>query len=555
MDLENRIDQGLGRTPADVVIRHVEIFHLTTGERQVGDIAVCGKYIVGVGESYEGRTVIDGSGLTAVPGFIDSHVHVESTLLAPYTYERMVLPHGVTTAICDPHELVNVCGISALQYFLDCASGMCMDLLVGASSCVPATGVEYGGAKVLAADLAPYANHPGIVGLAELMNVPGVLSKDPELLEKLRLFPDRVDGHAPLLGGRELNAYLAAGARNCHETGSPEEAHEKIRKGMQVLIREGSAARNLEALLPLITPELAPFLCFCTDDLSPLDVSTRGHMDGMIARALAAGCDPLAVYRVASWSAACHFGLKDRGLIAPGQLADIVLLSDWKTCRVAKVLKGGKLVDEAVFAARPAEPSAGFALHSVRREPVSAEELEPPVSGAEQWVIGLNPGSLITEKRKMKLPAPDVVRLAVLERYGRGWPAALGHVQGLGLKQGALACSIGHDSHHITVAGTNAADMAMAANELIRNGGGYSVVCNGRLLHSLTLEIGGLLTRMAHEELCAALADLREAARSLGCVGESPFEPLCFLSLPVIPHLRLTSRGLFDVDAFNLIQG
>lgn len=553
MDLGKRIDQGLGRIPADVVIRNVEIYHLTTGERQVGDIAVCGERIVGVGESYAGLAEIDGTGLTAVPGFIDTHVHVESTLLAPYAYERMVVPHGVTTAMCDPHELVNVCGSPALQYFLDCACGMCMDLLVGASSCVPATGLERGGATMPAVALEPFASHPGVYGLAELMNVPGLLAKDPDWLQKIRAFSGRIDGHAPLLGGKELNAYLACGVRNCHETSMLEEAFEKLRKGMQVLIREGSAAQNLEALLPLITLQNAPFLCFCTDDLAPLDVRSRGHIDGMIARAIAAGCDPLAVYRVASWSAARHFGLHDRGLLVPGQLADIVLLSDVEQCRVEKVVKRGRLVDAAAFAARPAAPSADFAMNSVQRALVTPQELDRPGSDDEQWVIGLIHGTLITEKRRLPVSAPDVARLAVLERYGRQWPAALGYVQGLGLKNGALACSVGHDSHHLTVAGTSTEDMALAANVLIESAGGYAVVCGGQVLYHLPLEIGGLMTQTGPEELCSSLEHLRTAAASLGCSGAAAFEALCFLSLPVIPHLRLTSRGLFDVDSFSFV--
>ncbi len=319
--LERRIDQALGRLPADLVVRNARILNLVTGEIQSGDIAVCGSTIVGILDSYRGLEEIDAQGRFAVPGFIDSHVHCESTLVTPGEFDRCVLPHGVTSAICDPHEICNVLGLAGLQYFLDSALNTAIDLRVQLSSCVPATELETSGARLTAADLIPHRHHPKVIGLAEFMNVPGVLNKDPECMEKLAAFHGQhIDGHAPLLSGHALNAYLSCGIRNCHETTNLAEGREKLTKGMQVLIREGSVSKDLAALVPLITEFASPFLGLCTDDRNPLDIHEEGHLDYLVRRAIGLGAPVAAVYRTASWSAARGFGLTDRGLIAPGYL-------------------------------------------------------------------------------------------------------------------------------------------------------------------------------------------------------------------------------------------
>ncbi|MGH7154315.1 MAG: amidohydrolase family protein, partial [Acetobacteraceae bacterium] len=345
--------QALAREPADLVIRNARVLDLVTGALLPGDIAITGETIVGTGETYRGTQEIDAAGRVAVPGFIDSHVHCESTLVVPAEFDRCVLPRGTTTAICDPHEICNVLGRQGLEYFLDSALAAVMDLRVQLSSCVPATSLETSGARLGVEDLIPYRHHKQVIGLAEFMNVPGVLNKDPECLDKLAAFAGQhIDGHAPLLSGRSLNAYLACGVRNCHETTNLAEGREKLSKGMQVLIREGTVSKDLNALAPLIGDFTSPFIGFCTDDRNPLDIDEEGHLDHLVRRAIALGAPVAAVYRAASWSAARGFGLRDRGLIAPGYLADILLLDDLETCAVGLVLRRGCVVTADSFAAR-----------------------------------------------------------------------------------------------------------------------------------------------------------------------------------------------------------
>ena len=340
-DLKRRIDQARGAGAADLVVKNVRMLDIVTGEIARTDIAICGDLIVGTYDNdYRGVREIDGSRHFAVPGFIDTHVHPESTLVLPDQFDRLLLSRGTTTAIADPHEIANVLGVAGLQYFIEAAAGLAMDLRINLASCVPATPLETSGARLDAAALVALREHPQVLGLAEFMNFPGVLAKVDEVLDKLVAFQDgHIDGHAPLLLGRDLNAYLSCGIRNCHESTSLVEAHEKMRKGMQVLIRDGSVTKDVHALAPLIDIAHSPFLCFCTDDRTPLHIVEHGHLDYLIRTAIAAGRPTHAVYRAATWSAAHHFGLKDRGIIAPGRLADIVLLDDLDTCTVAKVIR------------------------------------------------------------------------------------------------------------------------------------------------------------------------------------------------------------------------
>lgn len=562
--LDRRIDQALSREPADLVIRNVEWLSIPTGKIHHGDIAVCGDTIVGTGSGYEGRVEIDGTGLTAVPGFVDAHFHLESSMVTPYEFERCVLPHGTTTAVCDPHEMANVCGAGVIEYFLACAGNMVMDLRVKLSSCVPATAMETSGAVLNADDIVPFKNHPKALGLAEMMNFPGVWSHDPGVMDKLAAFSDQIiDGHAPLVSGKELNAYIAAGIHNCHETTNPAEGEEKLDKGMRVFIRGGSVAKNLQALAPLINPLTAPFLAFCTDDRNPLDIAAEGHIDHMVRAAIGMGIAPELVYRVASWSGAEAFGLCDRGLIAPGFKADIVLLSDYRKCEISSVLKDGRPVDDERLAARPPAPSVDFARRSVKRAPVSAADFRVRSETASTHVIGLIHNSIITENLEMDLPfekgeksalpAGDVLKVAVLERHGRNGNIGLGFVKGFGIQSGAIAGSIGHDSHNLCVVGTSDADMAAAVNALIESDGGQCVVRDGKTVGILKLPLAGLMTDAPHEQLAAELKALREAVRETGCRLDEPFLQLAFLPLPVIPYLKITDRGLVDVSAFQII--
>jgi adenine deaminase len=347
--LRRAILQGQGAEPADLVLKGGRFLDLVSGDLVSSDIAITGDRISGTFGSYSGRHEIDIAGKTVVPGFIDTHLHVESSLVTPLEFDRCVLRHGVTTAICDPHEIANVLGVEGIRFFLDSAMATVMDLRVQLSSCVPATHLETSGAALSAADLKPFMDHPKVIGLAEFMNYPGVLALDPGALEKISLFSGRhIDGHAPLLRGMALNGYLAAGIRTDHETTTAAEALEKLSKGMHILIREGSVSKDLHALIPIITERNSPFIALCTDDRNPLDIAEEGHLDFMIRTAIAEGAEPLAVYRAASMSAARAFRLHDRGLVAPGWRADLAVLDDFEACRVAQVISAGRIVNDAV---------------------------------------------------------------------------------------------------------------------------------------------------------------------------------------------------------------
>ena len=561
-----RIDQALGDAPADLVIRNARVLDLTGGtppdETVPGDVAVCGDRIVGIADSYRGVREIDAGGRFVVPGFIDSHLHCESTLVTPLEFDRCVLPRGTTTVICDPHEICNVLGTEGLEYFLAAADRTILDLRVQLSSCVPATHLETAGATLTAADLVRYRHNPHVVGLAEFMNFPGLLAKDPDCLDKIAAFEGaHIDGHAPLLSGKRLNAYLACGIRNCHETSSLAEGREKLAKGMQVLIRSGSVAKDIEALAPLITDFASPFLGFCTDDRNPLDIAEDGHMDYLVRRAIGLGAPVAATYRAASWSAARGFGLRDRGLVAPGYLADLLVLDDLETCRVARVIRRGQPVSAESFAGRA--PLAVPGGNTMRRGAVRAEDLAVRASGPGTPVIGVLRGKIVTERRQADLPysggfrhadpARDLLKVAVLERHGKNGNIGRGFVQGFGIRGGALASSVGHDSHNICVLGDDDADMALAANRLIDLGGGFVAVRGGEVVAELALPIAGLMSDQPFETVTHKLELLRAAVGGMGCVLDEPFVQLAFLALPVIPHLKITDLGLVDVDRFELI--
>ncbi|WP_135449845.1 adenine deaminase [Tabrizicola caldifontis] len=560
--LSDRIDQGRGVMPADLVLKGGRVFDLITGDLVESDVAICGDTIVGVFGSYSGRREIDVAGRVLVPGFIDTHLHVESSLVTPHEFDRCVTPRGVTTAICDPHEIANVCGVEGIRYFLDSAVQLVMDLRVQLSSCVPSTHMETTGARLAAADLVPFMDHPKVIGLAEFMNYPGVLMKDPGCLEKLQAFQGRhIDGHAPLLRGHDLNGYIAAGIRTEHEATTCDEGLEKLRKGMRVLIREGSVSKDLHALAGLLTERFSPYIAFCTDDRNPLDIAEHGHLDHMIRTAIALGAPPLAVYRAASLSAAEGFGLKDRGLIAPGKRADIAVIDSLEGCHASLVLAGGVVADDAAFAARAT--TAPVARHSVKAPPVRPEHFRTGGNRVETPVIGILPGKIITEHLTFDIApqdgdkqpdlARDLVKIAVIERHGVNGNRATGFVRGFGLKRGAIGSTVCHDHHNIAVVGVDHADMALAANRLGEIEGGFVVVEAGRVLAELPLPVAGLMSLGSFEEVREQLIALRAAARSLGVTLDEPFLQLAFLALPVIPYLKITDKGMVDVDRFEVM--
>ena len=561
-DLEQRIAQGRGDAPADLVLRGGQVFDVVTGDMIVGDVAICGDTIVGIGADYEGREIVDVSGLTLVPGFIDTHLHIESSLITPFEFDRCVTPRGITTCICDPHEIANVLGVPGIRYFLDAARETVLDIRVNLSSCVPSTEMETSGARIDAEDLAPLMGHPKVIGLAEFMNYPGVIHRDPKAMDKLRLFDGHhIDGHAPQLTGRDLNAYIAAGIRTEHEATTAAEAREKLQKGMRVLIREGSVSKDLDALIPLLTESTSAYMCLCTDDRNPLDIGEHGHLDYMIRHAIAASVAPLAAYRAASLSAAEAFGLKDRGQIAPGKRADIVALGSLAACDAQAVWAGGVAVGEAAFDARRIVPPIGRG--SVKAPVVSARDFRTASNRSETDVIGILPGKIITEHLQEDIAvadgdkrpdiARDLIKIAVIERHGINGNIATGFVRGFGLQRGAIASTVCHDHHNIAVVGASYADMAHAANRLSEIEGGFVVVEDGKILAELALPVAGLMSLLTFEEVRDRLVALRAAARGLGVTLEEPFLQLAFLALPVIPALKITDRGLVDVTRFEII--
>ncbi|RDC75211.1 adenine deaminase [Rhodovulum sp. 12E13] len=560
--LERRIAQGRGDEAADLVLRGGRVFDVVTGDMLEGDVAICGDTIVGTCAPYEGREVIDVSGLILVPGFIDTHLHIESSLVTPLEFDRCVTPRGVTTAICDPHEIANVIGAEGVRYFQEASGHTLMDIRVQLSSCVPSTHMETAGAELTADDLAGLRGHPAGIGLAEFMNYPGVIHRDAGAMAKLALFEGaHVDGHCPLLAGRDLNAYIAAGIRTEHEATSAEEAREKLVKGMRVLIREGSVSKDLHALQPLLTERTSAYMCLCTDDRNPLDIAEHGHLDYMIRTLIALGTPPLAAYRAATLSAAEAFGLKDRGQIAPGKRADIVALPSLEDCRAVLVLAGGRVADAAAFAMREEVAAVGRA--SVKAPRVSAESFADRSNRAETHVIGIREGQILTDHLleqvepvdgdKCPDPARDLVRIAVVERHGKTGNIACGFVKGFGLKSGAIASTVCHDHHNIACVGVDYADMALAANRLGEIEGGFVVAHGGAVLAELALPVAGLMSLAPFEEVEARLRELRGAARSLGVTLEEPFLQLAFLALPVIPALKITDRGMVDVERFEVI--
>jgi len=560
--LERRIAQARGDEPADLVLRGGQVFDLVTGDALTGDVAVCGDTIVGIAADYDAREVIDVTGLTLVPGFIDTHLHIESSMVTPFEFDRCVLPRGVTTAICDPHEIANVIGLDGIRYFQAASERTLMNIRVQLSSCVPSTEMETSGARIEASEIKELMGHPSGIGLAEFMNYPGVIHRDPGVIAKLSLFQDgHIDGHCPLLSGRDLNAYRAAGIRTEHEATSAEEAREKLQKGMRILIREGSVSKDMYALQPLLTDITAPYMCLCTDDRNPLDIAQHGHLDYMIRSLIALGTSPLAAYRAASLSAAEAFGLKDRGQIAPGLRADIVALGSLEACDAKLVLCAGRVVDSAAFAARQVIPTPG--RHSVNAPEVTAEDFRDTGNREDTHVIGILEGKIITDHLKESVPITngdkrpdplrDLARITLIERHGKNGNIANGFVRGFGMQKGAIASTICHDHHNIACVGIDYADMALAANRLGQIEGGIVVASDGEVLAELALPIAGLMSPEPFEQVQAALSALHDAAKMLGVALDEPFLQLAFLALPLIPALKITDRGLVDVTAFEIL--
>ena len=554
--LARRIDAAQGRIPCDLILKGARFLDVFSASWQAGDLAIIDGVVVATEPGLKAAREHDARGQWVVPGFIDAHVHVESSLMVPHHFSRAALACGTTAAISDPHELANVAGIAGIQYFLDSSLTLDLDLRVMLSSCVPATHLETnGGGTIGAPALEALSHHSSALGLAEMMNMPGVLHGSEDVLAKLTAFSGRpLDGHCPLLRGRELSAYAVAGISSCHESSALEEAREKLSKGISVWIREGSVAKDLDAIVPLLTLATSTSIGFCTDDRNPLDILVEGHIDHLVRTSIKRGVSPEVAYRSSSWSVARHYGLDrghDRqGAVAPGYRGDLVLLDDAKTCAIAAVLRGGKFVHELPDANPRVSTPMG---NSVIAQAPELADLEGATGSVH--VIGVLPGKIITARSVEAHDAPGVAKLSVLERYGRGSPPANAYVRGFGAAfSGAIASSVGHDSHNLIVVGSNAADMRAALASLIECRGGFSVVQKGQVLARLALPLGGLMSEQSPADLKVALLKLKAASQSVGCELHEPFLQLAFLSLPVIPSLKLTDRGLVDVDRFELIS-
>ncbi|MCI9609095.1 MAG: adenine deaminase [Oscillibacter sp.] len=546
---------AMGREPADLVLKHASYVNVFTGEILTADIAAAEGLIAGVG-SYSGREERDCTGKLVLPGFLDAHIHLESSLVAPAEFVRAVLPHGTTTVVTDPHEIANVMGADGIAYMLQATEGLPVDVRFMLPSCVPATPLDESGAALGREDLDGFYSHPRVQGLAEMMNFVGVLAGDESVLEKLAaadLAGRRIDGHAPDLADGGLNAYIAAGVRSDHECHDLKDAIAKLERGQYIMIREGTAARNLEALVPLLNEKYGSRCLLCTDDKHPGDLLKTGHIDAIIRRAVALGADPMAAVRAATLNAAQYFGLHDRGAVAPGYLADLVIVDDFQSFQVEAVYRKGVLAAEH-GAAKPfpvpaVEPRlTERARHTFRVGTLTAEDF---CSDSPLGVVGMVDGEITTVDRgRAGKPdaARDILRAAVVERHKGTGHIGLGFLQGYGLKSGAVATSISHDSHNIIVVGAGEAECAAAANRVAELNGGIVVWNDGKPVAEVPLDMGGIMSGEPLEMVNEQLESAKAAAYALGVNrGIDPFMTLSFMALPVIPTLRLTTRGVFDV--------
>lgn len=552
-----------GDLAPDLVLKNARIVNVFTKEIESGDVAIKDGYIVGIGE-FDGEDEIDIGGRIICPGLIDGHIHIESSMISPSEFAGAVAPHGTTAVIADPHEIANVAGEEGIRYMLEASAGLPVDIFFMLPSCVPATPLDESGAELSADELEPFYKEERVAGLAELMNSFGTVRADEEIIRKIQganSYGKRIDGHAPFLTGKDLNAYITAGVRSDHECSSAEEAVEKLKLGQYIMIREGTAARNLEALLPLFDDKYCDRCMLVTDDKHGSDLIDNGHIDYIIRKAIRAGKDPLNAIKMATLNAAMYFGLKDRGAIAPGYIADIIVLSDLEEFTVEKVFKNGRLtVDGGKNVRAIKSPSIDKekyprVFNSFNLREIKPSDLEIRDEGTKKRVIKVIPGQILTEElivessSKQAEPDKDIIKLAVIERHKGTGHTGVGFVSGYGLKKGAIASSVAHDSHNLIVAGCTDDDMALAANTVRENGGGLAVVCDGKVLSSLPLPIGGLMCEMNVNEVEDILRVMKEQARQLGVnEGIDPFMTLAFTALPVIPKLRLLTQGVVDVD-------
>jgi adenine deaminase len=565
MDFEKMITAARGDTPVDLLIANAGIVNVFSGRIIQGNIAVKDGYIVGFGD-YDAAATMDVKGRYVAPGFIDAHVHIESSMTGVTEFARAVVPCGTTTVVADPHEIANVLGTVGIDYMLRSAEDQPMDCLFTLPSCVPATDMETAGARLTAGDLESFMDHPRIVGLAEMMNYPGVIFTDAGVMAKLamaRRHHRTMDGHAPGLSGRRLLAYAAAGIASDHECTRAEEALEKLELGLRIMVREGTCARNLEALLPVINAQTWHRMMWCTDDRHPHDLLAEGHVDAVIRKAVAHGVDPLTAIRMGTINPADYFGIADAGAIAPGRKANLVIFSDLGDIHAEQVFYMGRPVAEnGRMLPRVQRPAPVAVPLSMNLKPDHLD-FSIPATGRRMRVIRAIADQVVTRCEIMDVTeinglavadlAGDIIKLAVVERYTGQARTGRGFVTGLGLKRGAIASSVAHDSHNIIVAGVTDADMRAAVTAVVKMGGGLAAVADGKLLASLPLPVAGLMSDQPVEAVRRQMDGMLASAKDLGATLADPFMTLGFLALPVIPDLKLTDLGLVDVARFAIV--
>ena len=550
------VEVASGRQKADLVLKNATYVNVFCNELSHGDIAVAEGLIAGMGEHYEGAVEIDMGGKLVLPGFVDAHIHLESALVSPKEFANAVIPHGTTTVITDPHEIANVMGTDGIEYMLQATEDLPVDVGFMLPSCVPATPLDESGAVLDYRAIDSFYEHNRVEGLAEMMNYVGVANADEQVLEKIvaaQAHHKKIDGHAPGLAGNDLNAYIAAGVYSDHECSTVEDALAKLERGQYIMIREGTAARNLDALLPLLTPQYYTYCMFCTDDKHPNDLLEKGHIDYIVRRAIRAGVDPIIAVKCASHHAARYFLLNNRGAIAPGFLADFVVIDNFDDFNILEVYKKGKLMFDGKSVTPFEAPEIDPHLVKRSHETFHVAHLEATdfIESRPRAVLGMVPGEIVTtdagyaEKISVE---DDILKIAVIERHKNTHHIGIGYIKGYGLKSGAVATSISHDSHNIIVVGANEEDMAAAVNRVVALGGGIVVMEDGKVLGEVQLQIAGIMSEAPLIEVNEALENAKEQAFKLGVSrGVDPFMTLSFMALTVIPTLRLTTRGVFDV--------
>ncbi|MDI6703623.1 MAG: adenine deaminase [bacterium] len=563
-----RIDVARGKAKGDVLLKNARLVNVFSGEIYRTNVVLSDGMIAGIGQEYDSsKEVYDLDGKYLTPGLFDAHVHLESSLISPSEYAKAVIPHGTTSVIIDPHEIANVLGLKGIEYMLNSTSTLPLTVYIMVPSCVPATNLETGGATLTSQEICKILKDSRVLGLAELMNVPGVLNKIPQVLRKVIVTQKSgkiIDGHSPLLTGRDLNAYTCVGITSDHECTEVSEAREKIRLGMRIMIREGGAAKNLEALLPMVTDLNYRWCMFVSDDLHPEEMVSSGHMDRILRKAVALGVSPIKAVQMATINPCEYFGIKRKGGVAPGYIADLCIFEDLRRFRVKMVFKEGRLVaKDGEMVKEVSSYEDNSVLNTVHIPHLTLDRLKIRGDTGKARVIGLIPDQIVTKKLEMEVKIEDgyvvssvkrdILKLVVIERHKGKGAIGLGLVHGFGLKKGALASSVAHDSHNLIIVGTNDQDMLFAARKVAEMGGGYVVVERERVLADLPLPIAGLMSSLTLLEVQDKLNTLLRTTHALGVKVENPFITLSFLALPVIPELRLTDQGLIDVNEFKVV--